>query len=120
LYELTVGRRRHGVRAHRARPLAQAAFPDRPIKIIVPFAPGGPIDAIARPLASAMQKILAAAVVIENRSGAGGITGSEAVASSAADGYTLLMTTSSHIGNKLFNSAQVRYDPLHSFTPIAA
>jgi tripartite-type tricarboxylate transporter receptor subunit TctC len=98
---------------------AEAAFPDRTIKIIVPFAPGGPIDAIARPLAVAMQEIIGATVVIENRSGAGGITGSESVASATADGYTLLMTTGSHIGNKVFNSAQVRYDPLLSFTPVA-
>lgn len=98
---------------------AEAAFPDRTIRIIVPFAPGGPIDAIARPLAAAMQEIIGATVVIENRSGAGGITGSEAVASAAADGYTLLMTTGSHIGNKVFNSAQVRYDPLLGFTPVA-
>jgi tripartite-type tricarboxylate transporter receptor subunit TctC len=98
---------------------ADAAFPDRAIKIIVPFAPGGPIDAIARPLGLAMQEILNATVVIENRSGAGGIIGSESVASAAPDGYTLLMTTGSHIGNKLFNAAQVRYDPLTSFTPVA-
>ena len=98
---------------------AEAAFPDRTIKIIVPFAPGGPIDAIARPLAVAMQEIIGATVVIENRSGAGGITGSESVASAAADGYTLLMTTGSHIGNKVFNAVQVRYDPLQSFTPVA-
>jgi tripartite-type tricarboxylate transporter receptor subunit TctC len=98
---------------------AEAAFPDRTIKIIVPFAPGGPIDAIARPLALVMQEIIGATVVIENRSGAGGITGSESVASAAADGYTLLMTTGSHIGNKVFNSAQVRYDPLLSFAPVA-
>jgi tripartite-type tricarboxylate transporter receptor subunit TctC len=98
---------------------AEAAFPDRTIRIIVPFAPGGPIDAIARPLATAMQEIIGATVVIENRSGAGGITGSESVASAAADGYTLLMTTGSHIGNKVFNAAQVRYDPLQSFTPVA-
>lgn len=98
---------------------AEAGFPDRTIKIIVPFAPGGPIDAIARPLATTMQEITSATVVIENRSGAGGITGTEAVASAAADGYTLLMTTGSHIGNKLFNSAQVRYDPLQGFTPVA-
>ena len=97
---------------------AEAAFPDRIIKIIVPFAPGGPIDAIARPLAATMQEIIGASVVIENRSGAGGIIGSESVATAAADGYTLLMTTGSHIGNKLFNSAQVRYDPLLSFTPV--
>jgi tripartite-type tricarboxylate transporter receptor subunit TctC len=98
---------------------ADAAFPDRTVKIIVPFAPGGPIDAIARPLGLAMQEILNATVVIENRSGAGGIIGSESVASAAPDGYTLLMTTGSHIGNKLFNAAQVRYDPLTSFTPVA-
>lgn len=98
---------------------AEAAFPDRTIKIIVPFAPGGPIDAIARPLALAMQEIMNATVVVENRSGAGGIIGSESVAGAAPDGYTLLMTTGSHIGNKLFNAAQVRYDPLKSFTPVA-
>src|SRR5262245_27353791 len=98
---------------------AHAAFPDRTIKIIVPFAPGGPIDAIARPLALAMQEIMGATVVVENRSGAGGIIGSESVAGAAPDGYTLLMTTGSHIGNKLFNSAQVRYDPLTGFAPVA-
>jgi tripartite-type tricarboxylate transporter receptor subunit TctC len=98
---------------------ADAAFPDRTIKIIVPFAPGGPIDSIARPLALAMQEMMGATVVVENRSGAGGIIGSESVASAAPDGYTLLMTTGSHIGNKLFNAAQVRYDPLTSFMPVA-
>jgi len=98
---------------------AEAAYPDRTIRIIVPFAPGGPVDAIARPLAAAMQEIMGATVVIENRSGAGGITGTETVASAASDGYTLLMTTGSHIGNKVFNAAQVRYDPLQSFAPVA-
>src|SRR3954470_16479730 len=98
---------------------AEAAFPDRTIKMIVPFAPGGPVDAVARPLAAAMQEILGATVVIENRSGAGGIIGSESVAPAAPDGYTLLMTTGSHIGNKIFNPEQVRYDPLQSFAPIA-
>ena len=98
---------------------AHAAFPDRTIKIIVPFAPGGPVDAVARPLAAAMQEIMGATIVIENRSGAGGIIGSESVATAAPDGYTLLMTTGSHIGNKVFNAAQVRYDPLQSFAPIA-
>jgi tripartite-type tricarboxylate transporter receptor subunit TctC len=98
---------------------AEAAYPDRTIRIIVPFVPGGPADAIARPVAAAMQEIMGATVVIENRSGAGGITGTEAVAGAAADGYTLLLTTGSHIGNKVFNGAQVRYDPLLSFAPVA-
>jgi tripartite-type tricarboxylate transporter receptor subunit TctC len=62
---------------------------------------------------------MSATVVIENRSGAGGITGTETVAGAPADGYTLLMTTGSHIGNKVFNAAQVRYDPLQSFAPVA-
>jgi tripartite-type tricarboxylate transporter receptor subunit TctC len=97
---------------------AEAAYPDRTIRIIVPFAPGGPVDAIARPLAAVMQEIMGATVVVENRSGAGGITGTEAVAGAAPDGYTLLMTTGSHIGNKIFNAAQVRYDPLQSFAPV--
>jgi tripartite-type tricarboxylate transporter receptor subunit TctC len=98
---------------------AEAAYPDRTIRIVAPFSPGGPVDAIARPLAAAMQEILGAAVVIENRSGAGGITGTEVVAGATADGYTLLMTTGSHIGNKVFNAAQVPYDPLQSFAPVA-
>jgi tripartite-type tricarboxylate transporter receptor subunit TctC len=98
---------------------AQAAYPDHTIRIIVPFVPGGPADAVARPLAAAMQEIMGATVVVENRSGAGGITGTEAVAGAAPDGYTLLLTTGSHIGNKVFNSAQVRYDPLLSFAPVA-
>ena len=98
---------------------AQAAYPDHIIRIIVPFVPGGPADAVARPLAAAMQEIMGATVVVENRSGAGGITGTEAVAGAAPDGYTLLLTTGSHIGNKVFNSAQVRYDPLLSFAPVA-
>jgi tripartite-type tricarboxylate transporter receptor subunit TctC len=98
---------------------AEAAYPDRIIKIVVPFAPGGPIDGFARPLAAAMQEIMGTSVVIENRSGGGGIPGTESVANSRADGYTLLMTGSSHIGNKAFNSVQVHYDPLRSFTPIA-
>src|ERR1700759_2131260 len=68
---------------------AEAAYPDRAIRIIVPFPPGGPADAVARPLAAAMQEIMGATVVIENRSGAGGITGTETVAGAAADGYTL-------------------------------
>ena len=87
-------------------------------RLSAPFAPGGPIDAIARPLAAAMQEILGATVVVESRSGAGGIIGSETVVSAPPDGYTLLMTTGSHIGNKVFNPTQVRYDPLQGFTPI--
>jgi tripartite-type tricarboxylate transporter receptor subunit TctC len=98
---------------------AEATFPDHTIRLIVPFAPGGPIDAIARPLVATLQELLGANVVIENRSGAGGIIGTELVASAAPDGYTLLMTTGSHIGNKVFNASQVRYDPLLSFTPVA-
>ena len=97
---------------------AEAAFPDRTIQIIVPFAPGGPIDAIARPLAAAMQEILGATVVVENRSGAGGITGSEAVAECSARRIHAPHDDGIAHRKQGVQPAQVRYDPLLSFTPV--
>jgi tripartite-type tricarboxylate transporter receptor subunit TctC len=94
-------------------------FPSRTIKIIIPFAAGGPTDVIGRPLAEQLQRILGTAVVIENRPGANGIVGSEAVANSEPDGYTLLLTTGSHIGNAVFNASKLRYDVSKDFKPVA-
>lgn len=71
--------------------LAQAGFPTKPVKIVVPFAPGGASDAIARPLAQAMTEILGQSVVVENKPGAAGNIALEQVARSPADGYTLLL-----------------------------
>jgi tripartite-type tricarboxylate transporter receptor subunit TctC len=75
--------------------LAQDAWPSRPITMIVPFPPGGQADLAARPVAEALQRLLKATVVVENRQGAGGALGNAAAAKAAPDGYTLLMTLSS-------------------------
>ncbi len=74
---------------------AQAPWPSRPITMVVPFPPGGQADLAARPIAQALEKLLKAAVVVDNRGGAGGALGNAAVARAEPDGYTLLMTLSS-------------------------
>jgi tripartite-type tricarboxylate transporter receptor subunit TctC len=71
----------------------RAAYPERIIKIVVPFAPGGGTDVVARTLAQEMAKDLGVSVIIENKPGAGTIIGTQAVATSEGDGYTLLMGT---------------------------
>ncbi len=86
---------------------AAQSYPSRPIKIIVPLAAGGTGDTIARLLGEELGKILSGAVIIENRPGSGGVIGTEAVAKSAADGHTLLHTSSSHVLN-----AALRTKPL--------
>jgi tripartite-type tricarboxylate transporter receptor subunit TctC len=78
---------------------AQAAFPDKPIKLVVPFAPGGGADLIARTLAVEMSRELGQSVFVENRPGAGTIIGSDVVAKSAPDGYTLLVSSIAHSVN---------------------
>jgi tripartite-type tricarboxylate transporter receptor subunit TctC len=73
---------------------AKAAFPERPIRLIVAFAPGGSIDVVARLLAERLRASLGQPIVVENRAGAAGNIGAQSVASAAPDGYTILMTTS--------------------------
>src|SRR3954447_11588529 len=89
------------------------------IRLIVPFPAGGPTDIVARPLAQALGDALKATLVIDNRGGAGGSIGANAVAKSAADGHTLLMAT---VGTQAINAALYKslpYDPVRDFTPIA-
>jgi tripartite-type tricarboxylate transporter receptor subunit TctC len=101
-----------------AAALAQDAYPSRPIKIIVPFTPGTGIDILARTLGERMGQDLKTSVVVENRPGASGNIGTEAVAKSAPDGYTLLMTANTIVLNRsLFKS--IPYDPINDFTPVA-
>jgi tripartite-type tricarboxylate transporter receptor subunit TctC len=97
---------------------AAATYPERPVRIVVPFAPGGGTDVVARTLAQEMAKDLGASVFIENRPGAGTIIGTQAVAASRPDGYTLLMGTFSHAVNATLN-AKLPYDPHKDFAPVA-
>jgi tripartite-type tricarboxylate transporter receptor subunit TctC len=97
---------------------AMAHYPDRIVRIIVPFAPGGGTDVIARTLAQEMAKDLGVSIVIENKPGAGTIIGTQAVAVSEPDGYTLLMGTFSHAVNPSLN-AHMPYDPHRDFAPVA-
>lgn len=94
-------------------------FPDRPLKMVVPFGPGTSTDTVARIVASAMEKSLGQPVVVENRAGGGGTIGTAMVARSPADGYTIVMgTVGTHaINKKLYSNPG--YDPQTDFTPIA-
>jgi tripartite-type tricarboxylate transporter receptor subunit TctC len=97
---------------------AQASFPDKPIRIIVPFTPGTGIDILARTLGQKMGEDWKTAVIVENKPGASGNIGTEAVAKAQPDGYTLLMTASTIVLNRsLFKS--IPYDPVKDFAPVA-
>jgi tripartite-type tricarboxylate transporter receptor subunit TctC len=95
---------------------AQAQYPDRSIKLIVPFTPGTGIDILARVFAQKLQERLKAPVVVENRPGASGNIGTEAVAKAPADGYTLLVTATTLVQSAVLNKS-VPYDP-KALTPI--
>jgi tripartite-type tricarboxylate transporter receptor subunit TctC len=97
---------------------AFAAYPDRIVRIVVPLAPGGGTDLIARTLAQEMAKDLGATIVIENKPGAGTIIGTQAVATSEPDGYTLLMGTFANAVNPSLN-AKLPYDPHRDFAAVA-
>jgi tripartite-type tricarboxylate transporter receptor subunit TctC len=98
---------------------AFAAYPDRPIHLVVPFAPGGNADVVGRIVAEEMHKALGQPVVVDNRGGAGGSIGAEAVAKSAADGYTLLVASNGPMTVNPFVQAKLGYDPLKDFAPVA-
>ena len=96
---------------------AFAQYPNRPIRLIVPAAPGGGTDITTRAFTPALQDNLGQPVVIENRGGAGGVIGSDVVAKAAPDGYTLLMVYVSHATNPTLVD-KLPYDTLRDFTPI--
>ena len=99
--------------------VAQAAFPDKPIKIIVGFPPGGPLDTHARLLIDQLQKSLGQPVVIDYKPGAGGSIGADFVIKSPADGYTLLMANTGTMVINPFVDTKNAYVTLCDFTPIA-
>ena len=97
---------------------ALAEFPDRPIKIIVPYPPGGTSDLLARAVAPRLGERLKQTVVIENRAGAGGVIGSQVVAKSPADGYTLLLGTIATHGILPVLQKPAPYDAVKDFAPV--
>ena len=99
-------------------PAKATGYPDHPIRIIVPFAPGGPTDTLGRILATHLGQAIGGTVVVENRAGAGGNIGMGLAAHSEPDGYTLLLTTSAYVVNPTLY-ARAPYDPFTDFVPIA-
>ncbi len=95
------------------------SYPSKTIKLVVPFGPGGPTDLAARTVAQVVQSGLGQNVVIENRPGAGGATGTKSVASAAPDGYTMLIGTSATLSVVPALVKNPGYDPIKSFAPVA-
>jgi tripartite-type tricarboxylate transporter receptor subunit TctC len=98
---------------------AFAAYPERPIRLIVPFAAGGNADIVGRLVGERISSTLGQPVVVDNRGGAGGSIGAEAVARSVPDGYTLLVGSNGPLTVNPFVQAKLGYDPLKDFTPVA-
>lgn len=104
-----------------ARPVfAQAPWPAQPVRLVVNFPPGSSPDVLARMVATPLQQALGQPVVVENRAGASGMIGAEAVAKAAPDGYTLLMTAGSAITTNPFIYPRMPYDAERDLTPVAA
>ena len=95
-----------------------ADFPSKTITLVVPYAPGGPTDAMARTLAAALKGTLGQVVIVENKAGAGANIGAEAVARAEPDGHTLMFGTSAPLAINVSLFKKINYDPVKSFTPI--
>jgi tripartite-type tricarboxylate transporter receptor subunit TctC len=96
----------------------QAAWPERPIRLIVPFPPGGVTDVVGRMMAARLAADLGQPVIVDNKAGAAGVIGSEAVAKAPADGYTLLFTTPNHTINAAFRDT-MPYDTEKDLAPVS-
>ncbi|WP_424138053.1 Bug family tripartite tricarboxylate transporter substrate binding protein [Roseomonas chloroacetimidivorans] len=103
------------------RPFGAAAqsFPDKPIRLLVPFPPGGPVDLSARIVAQALSEELKASVVVENRSGAGGVVGTDAVAKAQPDGYTLGFSSTGAVAVNVTLMPNNPYDSRKDFAPVS-
>jgi tripartite-type tricarboxylate transporter receptor subunit TctC len=117
--------RRHLLTTIAAAPLASlasraalAAYPDKPIRLIVPFAAGGNADFVGRLVGESMGRTLGHPLVVENRAGAGGSLGADLAAKAAADGYTLFLGSNGPLTVNPFVQAKLGYDPLKDFAPI--
>src|SRR5689334_6354645 len=97
---------------------ALADYPDKPIRLLLPFPAGGAVDIVARVMTAKMSEDLGRPFVIENKSGAGGIIATDAVAKAAPDGYTLLLTTPNHTINAALQSS-LPYDTEKDLVPVS-
>src|SRR5437879_4646939 len=98
--------------------LAQPAFPAKPIRLVVPFPPGGSADVVARSVAKAMSDGLGQQVLVDNKGGADGMIAADAVKNAPADGYTLFLATNTPMNAAPVLHRNVSYDPIADFTPI--
>jgi tripartite-type tricarboxylate transporter receptor subunit TctC len=98
---------------------AFAAYPDRPIHMIVPFAPGGNADIVGRIVGERISNAVGQPVIVDNRGGAGGSIGAESVARATPDGYTLFVGSNGPLTVNPFIQAKLAYDPLRDFAPVA-
>src|SRR5687768_6197307 len=99
-------------------PALAQPYPSKPVRIVVPYAPGGGVDIIARAVGQELTKRLSQQIVIENKTGAGGNIGSDSVAKAAPDGYTLLMASPANtINSSLY--AKMPYNPIRDLAPVA-
>jgi tripartite-type tricarboxylate transporter receptor subunit TctC len=99
--------------------LAQGGWPERPVRIVVPYPPGGGLDALARALADRLSLLWKQPVAVDNRPGAATITGTDAVAKAAPDGHTLLMTSDASITSNPHLHARLPYDPMRDLAPVS-
>jgi tripartite-type tricarboxylate transporter receptor subunit TctC len=98
---------------------AQAAFPEKPVRIVVPFAPGGATDVVARALGHRLGVLWKQQVIVDNRPGAGGNIGADLVAKAAPDGYTLLLASPAEVAINAFLYKSMPYDPATDLVPVS-
>ena len=94
------------------------SYPTRPVRLIIPFSPGGAADVPGRIIAERLTQALGQQVVVENRPGAGSTIGSEAAARAAPDGYTLFMISNTHFVGAALHRQRIKFDPLNDYTPV--
>lgn len=99
---------------------AWAAYPDKPIKIVVPWATGGATDQVARMLSQPLSLAMGVAVIVENKAGAGGVIGTQSFVKEKGDGYTLLLATSSTNAAAPHLYSKLGFDPVADFTPVVS
>ena len=103
-----------------AVPAAAQQYPTKPIRMIIPFPPGGSNDVVGRLISAQLGEKLGRQIIVDNRSGAGGVIGTELASQAPKDGYTLAVISIAHAVNPWLYDLKGRYDPIKSFTPIAA